>query len=139
VQGRGKHNEQAAVAQGYTFEFALQDTGPVKVYDPVLGASVEQRQFAPEDEKQAVLMEMYTESRLKKYVKEVEEVAATDSWHGNREPPVRLDHDVMKPMLVCAQPHLHAVAMRLRCLRAFITDAWDIEEMHLSYSCRPRQ
>ena len=42
----------------------VQYQGTVRSWDPVLGAHVEQRHFTPADEKQAVLMEMYTENRL---------------------------------------------------------------------------
>jgi hypothetical protein len=84
----------------------LQDTSAVTVWDPVLGEKVEQRQFTPEDEKQAVLMEMYTDSRLEQYLRDLIEVADDPSWTGSRSPPVRLDATVRNPMLVCALPSL---------------------------------
>lgn len=81
----------------------------MKAWDPVLGATVEQRYFTPEDEKQAVLMEMYTEHRLTLYVAALEEVANNDSWQPSKEPPVSLATHVRKPMLACAlSPRSHA-------------------------------
>lgn len=71
-------------------------------YDPVIGQPVEQRQFTPEDEKQAVLMEMYTEKTLSFYVRELEKVAVGDTWRGGDTPPVSFSRLVRRGMFICA-------------------------------------
>ena len=113
----------------------------LQAYDPIIDADVKQRSFAPADDKQAVLMEMFAESQLRTYHKELsayvksckpkvdnfrpqkagasaDEVDAAaaegEATLHVKEPQARLSRIARRPVIACAFHASHSAKPALR-------------------------